>query len=153
MVSFEIKSLKAKKLLFHFRLLHWLPKVIAVPMQQSDAEKENFYSQSVPSKHTIVVMHQWRALHQRSESKNDLFPFLIASLSAHGYDISNEPIRNKSSLQSNDAKLTIVRMFWMFRNYSPTSLFSCSVLHDFNSMWQCHLHVSQLSPIYTYTIC
>ena len=51
-----IKSLKAKKLLFHFRLLHWLPKMIAVPTQQSDAEKENFYSQRVPSKQTIVVM-------------------------------------------------------------------------------------------------
>ena len=51
-----IKSLKAKKLLFHFRLLHWLPKMIAVPTQQSDAEKENFYSQRVPSKQTIAVM-------------------------------------------------------------------------------------------------
>jgi len=36
-------------------------------------------------------------------------------------------------LQSNDAELTIVGMFWMFRNYSPTSLFSCSVLRNFDS--------------------
>ena len=51
-----IKSLKAKKLLFCFRLRHWLSKMIAVPMQQSDAETEHFYSQSVPSKQTIVAM-------------------------------------------------------------------------------------------------
>jgi len=31
-----------------------------------------------------------------SESENDLCPFLIASLSAHGYDSSNEPIRNEN---------------------------------------------------------
>jgi hypothetical protein len=37
-------------------------------------------------------------------------------------------------LQSDDAKLTIVGMFWTFRNYSPTLLFSCSVLCDFDSM-------------------
>jgi len=36
-------------------------------------------------------------------------------------------------LQSNDEKLPIVGMFWMFRNYPPMSLFSCSVLHNFNS--------------------
>jgi len=39
---------------------------------------------------------QWQALHQCSESENDHFPFLIASLSAHGYDSSNEPLRNES---------------------------------------------------------
>ena len=51
-----IKLLKAKKLLFRFQLLHWLSNMIAVPMQQSDTEMEHFYSQSVPSKQTIVAM-------------------------------------------------------------------------------------------------
>ena len=37
-------------------------------------------------------------------------------------------------LQSNDAKLAIVGMFWMFRNYSTMSLFSCSVFHDFDNV-------------------
>jgi len=56
-----IKSLKAKKLLFCFRLRHWLSKMIAVPMQQSDMETEHFYSQSVPSKQTIEVMSRTMA--------------------------------------------------------------------------------------------
>jgi len=36
-------------------------------------------------------------------------------------------------LQSDDANLTIVGMFWTLRNYSPTSLFSCSVIRNFDS--------------------
>ena len=148
---------KVKKLLFHFWLLHWLSKMIAVPTQQSDVETEHFYSQSVPSKQTIVVMSTNGKLcinALRAEMICFHFWLLCCLPMVMTVPMSQSEMKAELfGLQSDDAKLTIVGMFWMFRNYSLTSLFSSSVLRNFNSMWQCLLDVSQLWPIYTYTIC
>ena len=116
---------------------------------------EHFYSQSVPSKQTIMAMSTTMVT-LRAKMICFCFCFWLLSCLPMVMTVPMSHSEMKAELfclQCNDAKLAIVGMFWTFRNYSPMSLFFCSVLHNFDSPWQCHLPVSQLSPIYTYSIC